>query len=275
MVALFIYNGAKNPPEFRYRDILSSINPVYFLIALVFILNDLLIGGWRNHIFARILQPGISQWVCFKANLANIFMGAVTPGQSGGGVAQMYYLYKNGLKVTDIVTISFANWISTMIFFPLSGFAAFYILKDVDSDLVDHVVKYGTGVFSTILMVVLVGLFAPQFIEAAMAGLGRIISSVHKKLGTWLVQKSTVVSQQLNDYRKSLTTLIRTRPQLMLYSFVLTIILYFNKYALAYFVVLALGFESNFWEVVAIQSLVYFLLYFAPSVVVLELQRSA
>ena len=51
----------------------------------------------------------------------------------------------------------------------------------------------------------------------------------------------------------------------MLFSFLLTIVLYMNKYVLAYVLVLGFGLEADFWTIVAIQAVVYLLLYFVPS----------
>ena len=51
----------------------------YLLLGLVFIFNDLFLGGLRNHIFIREFVPGISQLVSIKANLANICLLYTSP----------------------------------------------------------------------------------------------------------------------------------------------------------------------------------------------------
>ena len=134
MVVIFLYTNTGQSLE-----VWKKINPVYLLVGIIFIFNDLYIGALRNHIFVREFVPGISIWASVKANLANIFMGAVTPSQSGGGPAQWYMFYRHGVSIPDNISNSFYNWISTLIFFPLSGAAALYILDDkVPDGFVKH-----------------------------------------------------------------------------------------------------------------------------------------
>ena len=54
-------------------------------------------------------------------------------------------------------------------------------------------------------------------------------------------------------------------PWLWPSSFLLTVILYFNKFCLAYVLVLGMGATADFWTVIAIQVVLQFVLYFAPS----------
>jgi len=64
---------------------LSSLKLKYILPCFGMVFIDLMLGSWRNHIFIRQLKPGLSHWVSFKANVANMFMGAITPFHSGAG----------------------------------------------------------------------------------------------------------------------------------------------------------------------------------------------
>ncbi len=261
LTGIFLYTNTG-----KTLEIWKSIDWIYILLGFVFIFNDLFIGGFRNHIFAREFIPGISQMVCIKANLANIFMGAVTPSQSGGGPAQWYILYRNGLTFTDILGISFYNWISTIVFFPLTGLMALYILKDNAPDgLVMHLTKFGFSIFTTLFVVIFLALFAPNLISFVIKSIAKLIGLVRQKWGEKLSTAGDKGMATLSDYRGKYLGLIQRKPWLMLYSFVLTIVLYFNKYLLAYVFVMAFGIDADFWTVISIQAVVYLLLYFAPS----------
>lgn len=41
--------------------------------------------------------------------------------------------------------------------------------------------------------------------------------------------------------------------------------MYFNKYALAFVLLLGVGVEADFWTVIGIQAIIFFILYHAPS----------
>ncbi len=260
-IAAFLYNdGLEN------ISLWSQLQPSYLIIGLIFIFIDLYIGGLRNHIFIKEFVPGISQMVSIKANLANIFMGAVTPSQSGGGPAQWYIFLRNGAKLADIVGVSFYNWISTLIFFPISGALAIYILKDsIPDGFTMHLTRFGFSVFTTLLIVILLGLFAPKIIGGIIDGLAHLIGLVKSDWGTKLRTIGKNGIEKLKEYRTTYLGLIQRKPHLMIYSFLLTILLYLNKYALAYLFVYAFGMTPDFWSIIAVMAVSYLLLYFAPS----------
>jgi len=261
MVVIFLYTNTGESFE-AWKD----IQPFYLLIGLVFIFNDLFIGALRNHIFVREFVPGIGLWVSVKANLANIFMGAVTPSQSGGGPAQWYMFYRHGVSIPDNISNSFYNWISTLIFFPISGAAALYILDDkVPDGFVRHLTEFGFSVFTTMFIVVTVALFSPRLIGRLLRVIARVLAKISDRWGGRLVAWGDQAEGQMKEYQVKYINLIKTKPHLMLYSFVLTLILYFNKYSLAYLFCMALGIAPSFWGIIAVMAVQYLLLYFAPS----------
>lgn len=261
LIGIFLYTNTGKTIE-----VWSQIKLSYLLLGLLFIMMDLYVGGLRNHIFIKEFVPGISQMVSIKANLANIFMGAVTPSQSGGGPAQWYIFYRNGVSLPDNISASFFNWISTLVFFPLTGALAIYILKDrIPDGFVYTLTQFGFSVFTTLLTVILIGLFSPQLLGKIIFFLGRLISSISSKWGGKLKDVGDKAVITMTDYQKKYVGLLKTKPRLMIYSFLLTVILYFNKYALAYIFVLAFGLDVDFWAIIAVMAVLYLLLYFAPS----------
>ncbi len=260
-IALFLYNdGAQNLEAWK------SVNVQYLLIGLVFIVIDLYVGGLRNHIFLREFVPGISQMVSIKANLANIFMGAVTPSQSGGGPAQWYIFYRNGVSIADCIGASFYNWISTIIFFPITGAMAIYLLQDkVPEGFVMHMTKFGFSVFTSLFVVIFLGLFAPKVFDGLIRGVSYLVGIISKKAGAKVSATGASGRMKLEEYRSKYLGLIRRKPHLMIFSFLLTILLYFSKYALAYLFCMAFGLEVDFWSIISVMAVSYLLLYFAPS----------
>ena len=261
MIGIFLYTNTGNTIE-----VWKDIEVKYIVIAAFIMFLDLLIGGWRNHIFAREFNPDISQWVSFRANLGNIFMGSVTPSQSGGGLAQLYVYTKNGIRLGDAVTISFINWISTLTFFPISGMLAYQIISDkVPTGFITYLAQFGFSIFTTLFTIVMIALFFPKVLEWLITKVATILGNISDKWKSKIENAGTKAKSTLIEYRQNCTKLLSSKPQLMLYSFLITVTLYFNKYILGYVIVLALGVDADFWTIIAIQALVYLLLYFAPS----------
>ena len=261
LLGIFLLNNSGN-----FLSIWSKIDYRYIFIGFGFMAVDIFLGGFRNHIFAKTFAKGMSLMVAVKANLANIFLGAVTPSQTGGGVSHWYIFWKSGLKTKDFITLSFANFISTLVFFPIAGFIAMKILKaKIPEGFIIYLMNFGYFVFTVLGVLVLVALFFPQVI-------GKILSIISLGLmKMWPSMKSRLsgfgerATKSMINYRKSLKKFLVQRPWIFLLSFILTALLYFNKFVCAYFLLLAFGVEADFWTVVAIQAVVYLILYFAPT----------
>lgn len=261
IACLFIYTNTG-----KIVDVWTKVNWYYLALGFVFIFNDLYFGGLRNHIFIREFVPGISIIASVKANLANIFLGAATPTQTGGGAAQIYILHKYGVSLADNISNSLFNWISTIVFFPISGALAIYILEDAIPDgLVLQLTHFGFRVFSILFIIILIGLLAPNILGSFISFMGRSVKWISEDTGSKIALWGLKTTTTLRDYQKRYIIFFKQKPQLFLYSFLLTIILYFNKYALAYILLLAFDVQADFWTVISIQAVLYLLLYFSPS----------
>lgn len=258
---LFMYSNTG-----KSLEALKSFKLEYLGLILVLVYFDWWIGGWRNTIFVRKIIPDAPWRICFDANLANIFMGAVTPSQTGGGPMHLYMLHRGGVKLTDGLALSIINFISTLIFFPLSaGLALWYLQNAEINETLFTLIKSGFTIFTSLFTLIFLGLVIPSQVSKALSWLGDRWGSVRKSSKDKtqiLVQK---VSEKLHEYNETVRLLIQKNPMLLLYSFVITIIMYFNKYLIAYLLVCGLGIEADFWTVIGIQAVIFFLLYFAPS----------
>ena len=261
LTAIFFYTNTG-----KTLAVWNKLDWRYGLLCFVFVFNDLWIGGLRNHVFAKEFKPGIPSMVAMKANVANIFLGAVTPSQTGGGVAHWYVFWKNGLKTPDFIILSFINFISTIIFFLVSGYWAKNKLQgQIPEGIVSNLANYGFSVFATIGILIVVSLIFPKVIGLILEKIGKLIKGIIPDKAEKLIAFSKKTESTMYDYQQKTLSLFKRKPWLIALSFIITILLYFNKYALAFFIVLAFGLEVDFWTVIALQSIVHLLLYFAPS----------
>ena len=160
IAVIFFYNHTGDTVK-----ALSSINIKFILICLVMLFVDLMLGSWRNHIFIRKLNPEISHWVSFKANVANMFMGAVTPFHGGAGPGQLYVYNRHGVKVLDAFIVSLINMGATLLFMPIAGvFAIFFMNNDLDSGLIPMLLRYGFSVFFIFLLAFLLAFWKPLWV---------------------------------------------------------------------------------------------------------------
>lgn len=261
LTALFFYTSTPDTVA-----ALTKLEVKYFLLAILLTAVDLWIGGFRNHIFVRKLKPGVSQLLCFRANIANLFMGSVTPSQSGGGPAQLFVLYRGGIPLPGAISVSVINFLSTLVFFLLAAsFAMFFVQQKFSQVIVQYLIRYGFFVFAFLAVLFAVALWRPDVIVKLIQKITGVLSRRSSRLAAKIARLGELVISELDRYHHICTTFIKREPHLLPYSFALTIVMYVNKFVLAYFVMRGLGVDADFMQMMAIQAMILFILYFSPS----------
>ena len=245
---------------------LSSIQLKYIVICFGMVFIDLMLGSWRNHIFIRKLSPGLSHWVSFKANVVNMFMGAVTPFHSGAGPGQLYVYNRHGVKVLDGLIVSLINMGATLLFMPLSGLFAIWAMNhQLDSGLIPVLLRYGFSVFSLFLLAFLLAFWKPLWIGNAIlyvaARFAKLRPSKSGCINDWAAKRYA----NLINYQQICSKLLKDHPSLFPASLLITTLLYLNKYCMQYVILLGLGIHASLLQVISIQILIQFMIYFAPS----------
>ncbi len=261
IAAVFFYNNTGSA-----LSAVSRIEPEFIAICLGMVFVDLMLGSWRNHIFIRKLYPGVSHWVSFRANVANMFMGAITPFHSGAGPAQLYVYHRHGVKVLDGFIVSLINMGATLLFMPLAGFAAILIMNNhLETGLVPALLKYGFTVFFVFLLVFLLAFLKPVWVGRGLQWAAGLLGRIFRKTRGKLEASADRSFESITHYQAICSKLLREHPFLFPLSLIITAVLYFNKYCMQYVILLGLGVHTSFAQVVAVQVLIQFMIYFAPS----------
>lgn len=245
---------------------LTHISYKYIVICFVMLAADLTMGAWRNHIYIRKLNPEVSAWVSFRANVANMFMGAVTPAHSGAGPAQIFVYTSAGVTFIDSFAINLINLGATLIFMPLAGFVAIMVMDTTTiSGMIPAMLRYGFSFFLVFLMAFLLAFWKPVWmgiiIRKIAAGLAKLFPKNKQKLTKW----ADTSYAGINKYQQTCSLILKKNPSLFPLSLLITTLLYFNKYCLQYVILLGLGVHTSLLQVISIQVLIQFMIYFAPS----------
>lgn len=226
---------------------------------------DWLLGGFRLWIFARAVTPGVTLRDAVRANLANMFLGAVTPSQSGGGAAHIYVLWRAGVPIACGIALSAINFVATLVTLFL---AALFIVWRMPADLpavMRETLQYSFVAVSLILGVFVVALIWPRAVGVQVIhGLDALRRRAPRRVRRVLTPLRRGLARGLAEYVRGLRVYGR-RPDLIALSVVSTFALYFNKCLIGYVVALGLGMHAAFWGVIAAQLLVLFVAYFAPT----------
>ncbi len=261
IAVIFFYNHTGDTVK-----ALSSIKIKFIFVCLVMLFTDLMLGSWRNHIFIRKLYPKISHWVSFQANVVNIFMGAVTPFHSGAAPGQIYVYNRHHVKVLDAFIVSLINMGSTLLFMPMAGiFAIFIMNNELDSGMIVMLLKYGFSVFFILLLAFLLAFWKPLWVGMMLKKLSRAFGNIFASKKVKAEKWGLTSFNNILKYQQLCSKLLKQNPMLFPTSLLITTLLYFNKYCMQYVILLGLGVRPDLLEVISIQILIQFMIYFAPS----------
>ncbi|MFD0765697.1 YbhN family protein [Mucilaginibacter lutimaris] len=261
IAVVFFYNNTGDTVK-----ALSHISYKYIAICFIMLFVDLMLGSWRNHIYIRKLAPGVSHWVSFRANVANMFMGAVTPAHGGAGPAQIFVYTSNGVTFIDSFAISLINMGATLIFMPLAGFVAIMLMDTTEvGSMVPAMLRYGFSFFLLFLLAFLLAFWKPLWIGSIIKKIANGLSKIFPKRKDKLAKWAESSFQSISKYQQTCSVIIRKNPFLFPLSLLITTLLYLNKYCLQWVLLLGLGVTANLVQVISIQILIQFMIYFAPT----------
>ncbi len=236
------------------------------LIAAIagLVLFDWFVAGLRVYIFAVKIHPGISYAGCLRANLANIFMGGVTPSQTGGGAGQIYVLYKEGMGAMDATVSSFLSFVSTAIFLPLCGiFIITFIKPNFQNVTLQYLSSYTLLLFSLILTSVALSLISPSLFERIIRRAAGFVPLLRRRFVEGSAFNTFV--KTFRRYHDLMTYFLRSGLHVLFTGLCLTAVIFFNKFVIAYIVIRGLGIDADFWQVIYLQLILILVFYFAPT----------
>jgi uncharacterized protein (TIRG00374 family) len=126
-------------------------------------------------------------------------------------------------------------------------------------------VKYSFLIFSLFSSLVLFVLLKPE----SLGFLSRIFTKITQKIWRRNKEKGERIAEKLKDqvvqFRFYLRHFIYKEKLILFVSFVLTIMIYLNKYMIAYVIIRGLGLNVGLSQVIYLQVIQFFLLYFSPT----------
>ncbi len=246
---------------------IGKFAPHVFLLIPFFIAFDWLGSGLRLYIFGKVLYPGISFRSCVRANLGNYFMAAITPAQTGGGPAQIYLLYADGMPAVEATSASLMTFLATAFFLIIAAAFTFAFKGRVTltNRMLHHLFNYGIFFFLFIGFLVILALAFPNFYREAVIRVVGWISRLRKKdylSGTHWVNS---MIDGVDRCHKHLIYFMKEKPLVLFLGIIVSGALFTAKFVLAYVVVVGLGCKASFTNVLLLQVVIVLINYFFPS----------
>jgi uncharacterized protein (TIRG00374 family) len=249
---------------------LGQLRWIWVLAGLGLASMDWIAGGLRlwvvaRHVFPRpplkglILAGGMGAWAAY-----------ITPLNSGAGPMTMYTMRRYGVPLPVAVTSTFMSFVATILFFAIAGPLA--VLFGAGRSLGQRGDVLGLSLYDLFLgsLVIVAGigvlmagvLFFPRLVRDLIHRAAVAIGRRSQRVGTRLEKLQVGIDQA----HESVVAFNSPRGWLALFwATILSGPSHANKLLAGYVALRALGIHTNFVDILLIQTLIMFLLYFAPT----------
>ena len=265
-VAVLFYGD--NLPAFLHG--LTQLHWGWVLVGLALASMDWIGGGLRIWVVARELHPNPPLKGMLLAGGMSAWAAYLTPLQSGAAPMMIYTMRRYGVSVPVGMTTALVTFIATILFFGIAGPLAIFLGAGQSlgskGDLMGlslYDLFLGTlGVFATLGVVLVVVVVFPQVAR----------NGIHR-LAVWVGGRSRRVEARLekllvgiDEAHASVAKFNTPRGWLSLFwATLLSGPSHANKLLAGYVALRVIGIEAHFVDVLLVQTLITFLLYFAPT----------
>jgi glycosyltransferase 2 family protein len=249
---------------------LGRLHWIWILAGLGLASLDWIGGGLRLWVCARHIYPKPPLKGTILAGGMGAWAGYITPLNSGAGPMTMYTMRRYGVPLPVAVTATFISFVATILFFAIAGPLA--VVFGAGRSLGQRGNVLGLSLFDLFLgsltIIAAIGvlmafvMFFPKLVRDLIHRMAEAIGRRSRRVADRLEKLRTGIDQA----HESLVAFNSPRGWLALFwATILSGPSHANKLLAGYVALRALGIHANFVDILLVQTLVMFLLYFAPT----------
>jgi glycosyltransferase 2 family protein len=242
----------------------------WVLLGLGLASMDWIGGGLRLWVCARHVFPRPSLKGCILAGGMGAWAGYITPLNSAAGPMTMYTMRRYGVPLPVAVTSTFISFVGTILFFAIAGPLA--VVFGAGRSLGQRGNVLGLSLYDLFLgsLTVVAGI---GVLMAVVIFFPRTVAALIHRLAEAIGRRSRRVAERLERLRAGIDeahaiVVAFNSPRgwlAVVWATILSGPSHANKLLAGYVTLRALGLHANFVDILLIQTLVMFLLYFAPT----------
>jgi uncharacterized protein (TIRG00374 family) len=227
-------------------------------------------GGLRLWVVARHVYPHPPLKAMILAGGMGAWAAYITPLNSGAGPMTMYTMRRYGVPLPVAVTSTFMSFVATILFFAIAGPLA--VVFGAGRSLGQRGNVLGLSLFDLFLgsLAIIAGI---GLLMAVVMFFPKVVRDLIHRAAEAIGRRSRRVAQRLEQLQAGIdqaheSVVAFNSPRGWLSLFWATILSgpsHANKLLAGYVALRALGIHTNFVDILLVQTLVMFLLYFAPT----------
>lgn len=240
------------------KNILVSI---LLLVFLYFILDAL-----RLYFVLKTLKADISFWNIYQLVFINIFISNITPLATGGGFAQVYFLQKKGVELgkSSAAVLIRTLLSATMLFLSVPLIVLTH--QSMLNLLPGNYVFIYIGIFLALyLLIFYLIIFRVRLIMKMAYKFFYFLKTKHLLTKKRFRKIIRYIFKHLELFSNDLVFFIQGKKIFVFLSFLFTTVFLLAEFSFSYLIIKGLGYQIAFSKILALQILVVFIMYFAPT----------
>ncbi len=268
VAALLAYTGAWRST----LEAFAQVRPGWLVLAIVLASSDWIGGGVRLWLLTDRVHRRPPFWPLVVASGLTAWAGYLTPSSAGAGPMQIYGMKRAGVSLPDAMIVALISFFTTVVFFAVAGPMTLFL--GAGRSLREHgipvlnisfydIFTASAATFGAVgaLMVAVI-----VFPGAAKALINRAITWLERHHGDRIAQRVAGMRAGVDRAHDSLIAYFRGTGWFAIGVGILTSgLAHANRLLAGYVAMRAIGLQAHFVDVLVVQVVISFLVYFMPT----------
>ncbi len=246
--------------------IIKEFSPLIIIQLLILLFIYFTLDGLRLYTVIRTLDCKIKFRYIYQLVFINLFVSNITPFATGGGVVQIYFLNQKGISLGDATaSTTIRTVLATFIIFiatPIIIFnrSSFETILPQSSLLV-----YLTFFAALYIVFFYIIIFRDRFLKKIVYNVIYFVydrNFISKKKFRKTIR---YIFRELDSFQASLSDFLKKDFKKITITIVSTILFLLSELSFSYLLITGLGYEVNYLNIILMQVVVIFVMYFAPT----------
>ena len=254
LIALTFYIILKDQDVGNIFNIIKTVDLKFVLIAIIFMAVYLILESVNLGRTLKALGEKSNIFKNFKYALIGFFFSAITPAASGGQPMQIYYMYKDGIAVSNSTLALLLNLTSMQICTIGIALVSLIFNHQYMNKLLIIFFIIGIALNSTALILLLIGVFSKRLSKWLIDFAIKVLKLFRVKN---IESKKEKFEAELTKYQEG-AKYVKHNRLLMLKILGTTLIQFLTYYSVTYWTYRALGFSQyNILRLTSLQAVLY------------------
>jgi len=244
-----------------------SLNYLMLFIAVAASWLEGPLGGLRTYYIMKVINKNITFSSAIKASYSNIFLGAATPSQTGGGIAEIFFVTRDDIPIPEASAGVIMTFVCTLFFLTIALFMLYFFKPQGVGYLFSVMIKTASFMMAAATGIFIISVFFTNSVNRVLLYIFYRLkeSGKIKDRRGRIEHRLTRICEGMLNYRGASLFMWRHGKLAMILGVFFTCLFFAARFIIPYFIVRGLGMNANVAAVMYIQLLITLITYFSPT----------